>query len=93
MTKPPKRREGLMDSTRRGKKAAKKKNERPVDPNAVLFPLWMAIAYSGLSRSSIYRHLRSKKLRARKDGRTLLIEGDSLRALKDELPEATFQAP
>ena len=75
-----------------GKVAAadRPKAPRPVDPNAVLYTLAAAVTVSGMSRSTLYRHLTAGTLRARKNGRTVLIEGDSLRALMAELPAATF---
>ncbi|MCB5945928.1 helix-turn-helix domain-containing protein, partial [Acidocella sp. KAb 2-4] len=52
-----------------------------------------AVAFSGLSRSEVYRLLAAGKLRAVKSNKRTLIRMDSLRAYLDSLPAATFRAP
>jgi excisionase family DNA binding protein len=50
-------------------------------------------AHYGIHRSSLYRALAEGKIKAVKAGRTVLIDGDSLRAYLASLPKAEFKAP
>jgi excisionase family DNA binding protein len=52
-----------------------------------------ASAFSGLSRSEIYRCLADGKIRAIKSGKRTLILMDSLRDHLASLPAATFASP
>jgi hypothetical protein len=52
-----------------------------------------AIRISGFSRSGIYRHMRAGDIIGRKDGRSLLIDVDSLQRCIAALPRATFTSP
>ena len=60
-----------------------------IDP--VALPIGKASAYSGLSRSEVYRQLANGNLRAIKSGtRTFVLVG-SIRAHLASLPAATFR--
>ena len=51
-----------------------------------------AVCLSGLSRSEIYRRLAAGEIKARKAGRSTLIERESLTGLLNGLPEARFRS-
>jgi len=44
--------------------------------------------YSGMSRAGIYRNLATGKIEGQKDGRTLLIDRESLDRYLESLPKA-----
>ena len=50
-------------------------------------------AHYGIHRSSLYRALAEGKIVAVKAGRSILIDGASLRAYLASLPRAVFKAP
>lgn len=52
-----------------------------------------ASAYSGLSRSEIYRLLATGQIKAVKSGKRTLVLMDSLRAHLESLPPAQFRMP
>jgi hypothetical protein len=54
-------------------------------------PMQHAIAWSGLSRSTLYREAGAGRLVFRKAGRTTLVDGPSLAALIASLPVATIR--
>ena len=55
-------------------------------------PLARAAAWSGLSRSTIYRLAGQGRVRLLKAGRTTLVDADSLRAVVAGLPSASVRA-
>jgi excisionase family DNA binding protein len=64
-----------------------------LDPSAAFFRIRTATATYGVSRSFIYRALAEGKVVAVKAGRSVLIDGNSLRAYLASLPRAVFRAP
>lgn len=50
-----------------------------------------AVRFSGISRSTLYRHLAAGDIRARKVGRSTRVETASLRDFVGQLPEAEFR--
>lgn len=64
-----------------------------LDPSAAFFRIRTATATYGVSRSFIYRALAEGKVVAVKAGRSVLIDGNSLRAYLAALPRAVFRAP
>ena len=54
-------------------------------------PLARAVAWSGLSRSTIYRMAAQGRVRLVKAGRSTLVDADSLRAVVAGLPPATVR--
>lgn len=64
-----------------------------VSPCAAYLRLKAVIAVYGFSRSAVYRALAEGKLTAVKAGRTVLIDGESVRAYLASLPRAVFRAP
>jgi hypothetical protein len=50
-----------------------------------------AVSYSGRSRASLYVALSEKKIIAKKAGKTVLIDRQSLDAYLDTLPEAVYR--
>ena len=58
-----------------------------------LVPIPEACAFSGFSRSELYRRLTAGKIEARKVGTRTLIVVASLKAHMDSLPKAKFHAP
>jgi excisionase family DNA binding protein len=52
-----------------------------------------AVAYSGMSRSRIYVSLARGEIIARKDGRTTLIDRESLDRHLENLPRAEIRLP
>jgi excisionase family DNA binding protein len=63
------------------------------DPSAAFFRIRTATATYGVSRSFIYRALAEGKVVAVKAGRSVLIDGNSLRTYLAGLPRAVFRAP
>lgn len=57
------------------------------------FTLGGAVAWSGISRSGLYRAAACRKLLMRKCGRTTIVDGPSLAALVASLPQAEIRAP
>lgn len=76
---------------RRKRRGRKTPQVLPVDPCALSYRLQDAIRYSGLSRSGIYVRLFDGTLVARKAGKSLLIDGESLRRCVENLPVAQFR--
>ena len=52
-----------------------------------------AVAWTGMSRSSLYRLAATGKIKLLKFGRSTLVDGASLAALVDSLPVATIAQP
>ena len=71
----------------------KKRQVEPGRPDAAHFRLPDLRACYGISRSEAYRRLAAGDFIARKCGRVLLIDGDSVRAYVARLPAATFRQP
>ena len=61
------------------------------DPHTLALPLARAVAWSGLSRSTIYRMAAQGRVRLVKAGRSTLVDADSLRAVVAGLPPATVR--
>ena len=61
------------------------------DPSAAFFRIKSATATYGVSRSFTYRALAEGKVVGVKAGRTLLVDGNSLRAYLASLPRAVFK--
>lgn len=59
----------------------------------ITYTLAAAIALTGISRSQIYRELSAGKIKALKNGKSLLIEAESLRNHVANLPSAVFRDP
>ena len=55
-------------------------------------PLARAVAWSGLSRSTLYRMAAEGRVRLVKAGRSTLVDADSLRAVVAGLPSASVRA-
>jgi len=64
---------------------------RPADVRAG-FTISGAVAWSGLSRSALYREAGAGRLLFRKCGRTTIVDGASLAALVASLPVASIGA-
>lgn len=64
-----------------------------VSPCAAFLRPKAVTAHYGIHRSSLYRALAEGKITAVKAGRTVLIDGESVRAYLASLPPATFRAP
>lgn len=64
-----------------------------VSPCAAFLRPKAVTAHYGIHRSSLYRALAAGQIRAVKAGRTVLIDGESLRAYLASLPRAVFRAP
>jgi len=61
--------------------------------HVLAYPLREALAVSGMTRSAVYIALGKGELVARKSGRRLLIDAQSLRQHIANLPVATIRAP
>jgi len=59
-----------------------------VQPPAAMFTVPEAVAWSRIGRTSLYAHIKSGRLDARKHGRRTLISAASLAALLGSLPPA-----
>jgi hypothetical protein len=66
-------------------------HHQPADVRAG-FSIQGAVAWSGLSRSALYREAGAGRLVFRKAGRTTIVDGASLAALVANLPVATIGA-
>jgi excisionase family DNA binding protein len=64
-----------------------------VSPCAAFLRPKAVTAHYGIHRSSLYRALAEGKIKAVKAGRTVLIDGESVRAYLASLPPAVFRAP
>lgn len=60
---------------------------------AIFYTLKNAVKESSISRSGLYNLLAEGRITARKHGRRLLIEGESLKAYLSSLPAARFRQP
>jgi len=60
----------------------------PIDPVAV--PLPQAPAVFGLSRSGLYRAAKAGEIRLMKQGRSTLVDVESVRRYLATLPDVTF---
>ena len=69
--------------------SAPPRNPEILQPLAM--PLARAAAWSGLSRSTIYRMAAQGRVRLVKAGRSTLVDADSLRAVVAGLPPATVR--
>jgi hypothetical protein len=61
-------------------------NERPR-----FLQMTAAVSYSGRSRAALYTLLNEKKIIAKKAGKTVLIDRQSLDDYLDTLPDATYK--
>ena len=62
-----------------------------VSPCAAFLRPKAVTAHYGIHRSSLYRALAEGKIKAVKAGRSVLIDGNSLRAYLASLPQAVFR--
>lgn len=80
-------------SSAAAQKRASSNDGTVADPCAAFFRIKTATVAYGVSRSFIYRALAEGKIVAVKAGRSVLIDGNSLRGYLASLPRAIFKTP